>query len=348
MKGIIAAIKPPYVFISLLLYAVCLTQAAVYVGPSFRPAMGASLLLSGWLGVIIDGQFSWLANVFYLVAIIKRKKPKSSLKFAVLALVMAIFLLKKQIMVSEAPTYAGVTAYGLGYFLWVLSFMMLAVGQLLPMLKFNDRSTTIVAISGVVLLAAIFCIQYFKGEHSLYAFKSTRQAAYDKYCALAGQTIYKVVDEPVYGLFFDPNYRVQISGTASVSLSTFSSDNHSIQNGWGPEQFYEEKNTRFVNGVSTGDRAPFLRHNKDGKKDIALEVEQLKSDYVVETTVFDLPRELQLYAGVIEIRDLRDGGVLATATYVFDQIERRYCGYSERNSFGTQQVINAVFPKFRR
>ncbi|MEK1938930.1 MAG: hypothetical protein AAAB16_01030, partial [Pseudomonas sp.] len=220
--------------------------------------------------------------------------------------------------------------------------------QLLPVLKFNNRSTAMVAISGVVFLTVIFFIQYFKGEHSLYAFKAKRDAAYDKYCAVAGQTVYKVIDEPVYGLFFDPNYRVQISGAASASQSTFSSGGYSIQNGWGPEQFYEENNTRFVTGVSTGDRAPFLRHNKDGKKEITLEVEQLKSDYVVKTTIFDLPRELQLYAGEIEVKDLRDGAVLATATYVFDQIERRYCGYSERNSFGTQQVINTVFPKFRR
>ena len=82
---------------------------------------------------IFYGVLAWLANPLLLLSWILCLTDELRAAFiaSAAALLLAMsFLLHSTIVASEAPTYEAVTGYGLGYWLWLASMLIMAVGTL--------------------------------------------------------------------------------------------------------------------------------------------------------------------------------------------------------------------------
>jgi hypothetical protein len=82
---------------------------------------------------IFYGVFAWLANPLLLLSWILclRGELRAALIISAAAVLFALsFLLHSTIVASEAPTYRAVTGYGVGYWLWLASMLIMAAGTL--------------------------------------------------------------------------------------------------------------------------------------------------------------------------------------------------------------------------
>jgi hypothetical protein len=130
--------RPTILIASIALFLVCLTQDGFYIEGSNPRAWASAfyLFLLGWLG-LLAGTIAWLANPLLIAAwvLFWLRRDRIALALGVAALVCALsFLGVGKLLVSEAPTFAAVTGFGLGYWLWVASIMVIAVGSASPLL----------------------------------------------------------------------------------------------------------------------------------------------------------------------------------------------------------------------
>jgi Flp pilus assembly protein TadB len=73
------------------------------------------------------------SSAFYFV-VYHIKNPGLSLKISIAAAIVSLsFLFFKQIMVNEAGNYSKIISYNLGYWLWVLSAVIMLIGNLVSM-----------------------------------------------------------------------------------------------------------------------------------------------------------------------------------------------------------------------
>jgi hypothetical protein len=96
---------------------------------------GLYLLLIGPLG-FLAGVYEWLANPFLLAAWIFSwfGKQKIALPLALVAIGLIVaFLFRQTMIVSEAPTYAKITGYAAGYWLWLTSAIIATIGTAIGM-----------------------------------------------------------------------------------------------------------------------------------------------------------------------------------------------------------------------
>jgi hypothetical protein len=119
---------------SALLFLASLTQNAYHLAGDNPEAWSASwgLLLIGWMGIYF-GVFAWLANPLLVLSwmLCVRGKHGAALIVSTAAVLFALsFLLHRTIVADEAPTYKAVTGYGLGYWLWLASMLIMAAGAL--------------------------------------------------------------------------------------------------------------------------------------------------------------------------------------------------------------------------
>ena len=77
--------------------------------------------------------FPWLANpILFIAWECYKKKPKTSLILGVISiLLMFSFLFVDEIIDNEAGTTAKVVFYGFGYWFWILSSLVLVIGNLI-------------------------------------------------------------------------------------------------------------------------------------------------------------------------------------------------------------------------
>ena len=116
--------------------AACATPALVLDGKEHTVMFGAQALLEGPLAVLI-GQLSWLANPLWLLAVLlvllsrfKGAAILSVLAFAVGNHAWALF--GREIPGDEGGvTKLYLTSLHPGFYLWLLSFLILAVGALI-------------------------------------------------------------------------------------------------------------------------------------------------------------------------------------------------------------------------
>jgi hypothetical protein len=117
---------------SVIVFAASLTQKGFSTAgePPGAWSPGVYLLLIGLIGVMY-GIFEWLANPVLLAAWIFSfaGKNKIALSLAILATALiAAFLFRQTIVASEAPTYAKITGYAAGYWLWLTSAIITTLG----------------------------------------------------------------------------------------------------------------------------------------------------------------------------------------------------------------------------
>ncbi|WP_175239053.1 MULTISPECIES: hypothetical protein [Burkholderia cepacia complex] len=139
-----APVRPPMgrattvlLAISVLFYLVAMFTAPFRTGaPAPHPwADGWQVLLTGWMGVLV-GIYAWLANplVFAAWLLTAKRYRAQAVVLAGLALLFGMsFLSQHQIAVDEAGNVEPVHLDAIGYWCWLASFAVAAVGAaLLP------------------------------------------------------------------------------------------------------------------------------------------------------------------------------------------------------------------------
>jgi hypothetical protein len=119
---------------SIVLYAASLLTEGFYVEGVAPRALspGWSELAFGWIS-LFQGTLAWLANpaLFLGWFVYRSRRPGMATACSCVALILMIsFLFVKTVVVSEAPTFARVTGYGVGYWLWTSSALSLVLGSL--------------------------------------------------------------------------------------------------------------------------------------------------------------------------------------------------------------------------
>jgi len=120
------------VLLSVIVFVASLTQKGFSTAgeDSGDWSPGLYLLLIGPLG-ILAGIFEWFANPLLLAAWVFSffGKDKIALPLGIAATALiAAFLFRQTIIVSEAPTYAKITGYAAGYWLWFASAILATLG----------------------------------------------------------------------------------------------------------------------------------------------------------------------------------------------------------------------------
>jgi hypothetical protein len=124
-----------WVFIacSVLVFVISLTQVGFTIDRRDPAGWSPSLLLLliGWLGVFV-GFPAWLANPALMLAWLLaffRSARTAAFVCSLAAVVLALsFLLHKEILSDEAGNRSKITGYGAGYWLWVASTVLAAIG----------------------------------------------------------------------------------------------------------------------------------------------------------------------------------------------------------------------------
>ena len=91
-----------------------------------------------FLGGGIPETFVWSANFWYLLSLFftKNKKYKEAIIFSIIATLISIsFMLWKEVLWSESGSTASILSLEIGYFLWVISMIILLVNSILLFYK---------------------------------------------------------------------------------------------------------------------------------------------------------------------------------------------------------------------
>ena len=127
--------KKIFLFISIGLYLISLTQKSYCTPGTCEYFSGLLSLIFGWIGILMlhIPAFPWLANPILLASwVLFKKKPKTSNILSIIAFILMLsFLLVDEIIDNEGGTTAKVISYGLGYWLWVLSSLIMIAGNLI-------------------------------------------------------------------------------------------------------------------------------------------------------------------------------------------------------------------------
>jgi hypothetical protein len=120
----------PFLTISIIFYLISLTQNAFYVNNE-NENYGYLVLIFGLYAVFGGGAgLSWLANILIVFSWGFHKK-RVSIYFSISALIFGIsFLFFDQIVMGTNNKYGNITDYGLGYYLWILSFFTMLIGNI--------------------------------------------------------------------------------------------------------------------------------------------------------------------------------------------------------------------------
>jgi len=99
-----------------------------------------TVFIFGILGLYQFGaSICWLANPLLIFSWFTIKRTKVSFIFSLCSSILAIsFLFFDEVMINEAGHYGKVTSYELGYWLWVLSSLIMLMGNGMILYKNKD------------------------------------------------------------------------------------------------------------------------------------------------------------------------------------------------------------------
>jgi hypothetical protein len=123
-----------YVLVSLFIYIISLTQTAISSNDlEDKTLSGIAALIMGGLSILGGGVLEWLiwlANPLYFFSIFLFLKSKNSAKiFSIVSTAIALsFATWNEILASESARLGKIDSLGLGYWLWVISMIILAIG----------------------------------------------------------------------------------------------------------------------------------------------------------------------------------------------------------------------------
>lgn len=138
-------VKKPFLIISILLYLISLTQDAFYVDNINHDAWSNSLvlLLVGWIGAIMGGYaaLTWFANpLIFFSWLFFLKNVRVSFCLSLCSFILSIsFLFFDNVITSEAPTFSKITSYEIGYWIWLLSILLIFLGSSIILILENKN-----------------------------------------------------------------------------------------------------------------------------------------------------------------------------------------------------------------
>jgi len=123
-------IKRATLIVSMALFVLSLTQKCFCTTNQCGDSI--MVLLVGWMGLTTGGAaITWLANPFLWVSWIFIKKNSISLVCSIVSLLICLsFLLFKTIIDDEAGNYNKIVGYKMGYWLWMISSLVMLTGNL--------------------------------------------------------------------------------------------------------------------------------------------------------------------------------------------------------------------------
>jgi hypothetical protein len=133
-----------FALISILLFLLSLTQVCFYQRGLLKDQAdykGWLLLLMGWTG-LFSGFWCWLGNPLWingLILFLSKKYRRGVWSTGLAILLMLSFTLYRQIPADESGSnYNAITSYGLGYWLWVASGLVLLVANIFGLKAVGD------------------------------------------------------------------------------------------------------------------------------------------------------------------------------------------------------------------
>ena len=256
---------------SLSLFFLSLFFPAYYYGEAQESYISLSLFLTGWLGILFDGHFSWIANPLYFIALVFRKDYGKSTKFGVMSLVFALsFLLYAKIAISEAPTHVNIVGYGFGYFLWVLSIGVLTVGQ---WAKWKEKTFSEIAKFEIVwigICSFLFMYQFCFKDNSHCSLQNERKKIFEQNCKNAKQTIY-IKNQKAESVYFNQISEIKFGNYGGIGW-------HVIWNIGVNNLYIEDAMLRFIEykNYNKSSTKQFIRYSANRKRE---EVDKIESEF---------------------------------------------------------------------
>lgn len=137
-------IKSTLIIFSIIVFIISLFQPAFFIDREDSDAYSNSLFLLalGWMSFLGGGFVPfiiWLANPIYIISIFLISK---SFKFGIITSLWSIFLAiifanLNSILTSESGSDSKITYLGLGYYLWISSFVILFISSVINLKYFN-------------------------------------------------------------------------------------------------------------------------------------------------------------------------------------------------------------------
>lgn len=119
---------------SISIYGLSLWLTPFYLEGDKQGTIGIQPLIVGviYTLTLLQGGLAWLANpLIFIVWFNYSKRPKLSLVLSVLATICALsFLSVESLIINEAGHTKKVIGYGVGYWLWLSSCLILVIGNL--------------------------------------------------------------------------------------------------------------------------------------------------------------------------------------------------------------------------
>lgn len=220
--------------------------------------------------------------------------------------------------------------------LWISSIGILSIGQFALAINRSKKVTGALLSGWLVLVISIYSLHYYVGDNSLYSIHVGRESMFEEKCRVSHQNVYKKAND-AKGVFFDPDWGARFKkmdsgkwyndGVGVLGLGKLNS---------GFLLFYERINDRGRN--TSYDYNPKYRRYELGNHE-GVGVDHLSSEYAVITKPYDIPKQYGIYGAEIIIKDLRNANILATTAYVFDRIDRKFCGHAPSGRFSASAFI---------
>ncbi|WP_312765388.1 hypothetical protein [Epilithonimonas sp.] len=137
-------IKTVLILLSIIVFIVSLFQPAFFIDRIDSDAYSNSLFLFalGWMSFLGGGFIPfiiWLANPIFLISIfLINKSLKAGILMSLISILLAIiFANLNSILISESGSTSKITELGLGFYLWLSSFVILFISSLFNLKHFN-------------------------------------------------------------------------------------------------------------------------------------------------------------------------------------------------------------------
>ena len=147
MKNNLVKLKYAIIMISVVIFLISLTQNAFsYIDGGTKSAKSYELIISGGFAFLGGGLLEtivWLANPLFILSIFFLYESKKESMYAALgSVVLALsFLMWKKILVSESGRGGEIVSLDLGYWLWLSSLCVFAIGNLIYFISYNNAET---------------------------------------------------------------------------------------------------------------------------------------------------------------------------------------------------------------
>ena len=320
-----------HVAVGVGLYLSCLLFTAFYVGETWSPWSAINCFTRGWIG-ILSGGASWLANPLFLIALIKANKTKTSMWLGFTALLFALsFLFQAKILVDAGGGEREITAYGVGYFLWVLGIAAFTLGQYL-----KSEHPEIIYAQQIKIMGGFFSTMiigysayYFIHEAGIYKTQRDKELHFEELCKEA-KNIFYVTPSPVSainGIYiehagsdtFDKirNGKYAASGGAIMGLNN-------------AYTFVEQKTAKDQERYSEG--KPYMRESLSNRNN-PYPIDELEAEFSVigRSTTDHLPKRFDLHGAEITVIDRKTNTIVGKTSYISTTHDRKICAENNAN-----------------